>query len=58
MMKDTKIAYLEKNTAFNGVSAGAIVFLEGLLEICGSMFGCPNYWKALLELSDMQESPM
>lgn len=40
------------------VSAGALVFLEGLLEICGSVFGCPNYWKALLELSDMQKSAM
>lgn len=51
MMKDEKIPYLEKNIAFNEAMSGAIVFLEGLLEIYGGMFSCPNYWKALLALS-------
>lgn len=54
MIKDKKIQYLEKSTPFmegQSVSTGAIVLLEGLLEIYVCMFGWTNYWKALLALS-------
>lgn len=32
-------------------STVAIVFLECPLKTCGGIFGCPNYWMALLSLS-------